>query len=65
MTDQLIADYERALEAISAGHWDSARELLEVVPDDDGPKQFLVRNMAASNDRPPSGWDGAFSLANK
>ena len=65
VTDEVIADYESALDAVTEGKWSSAMEILKRVPDQDGPKQFLLRNMAALGNEPPESWDGAFSLANK
>lgn len=64
-TDQIIADYEAALDAVIKGDWDAAIGLLKQVPDTDGPKRFLLREMAESKQTPPADWDGAFSLANK
>jgi len=65
LTDKIMADYEVALDAVIAGNWYSAIELLGKIPDQDGPKQFLLRHMAEYDNRPPSEWDGAFSLTNK
>lgn len=65
ITDAIIADYDEALDAVTAGKWGSAVEILDRVPDQDGPKQFLLRNMAALDNEPPASWDGAFSLASK
>ena len=65
LTDEILGDYDKALDAVTEGKWSSAMEILERVPDEDGPKQFLLRNMAALNNEPPASWDGAFSLANK
>jgi adenylate cyclase len=65
VTDEVVADYDKALDAVTEGQWSSAVEILERIPDEDGPKQFLLRNMAALGNEPPASWDGAFSLANK
>ena len=65
LTDQIVADYDSALDSVTEGNWSSAIEILERVPDQDGPKQFLLRNMAALGNEPPDSWDGTFSLANK
>jgi adenylate cyclase len=65
VTAGMIADYEVALDAVIEGKWDSALELLGKVPDQDGPKQFLLRQMAESKNVPPPDWDGAFSLSDK
>ncbi len=65
VTDRIIAEYEIALDAVIAGNWDAAIMLLGKIPDQDGPKQFLLRQMVDSKNTPPAGWDGAFSLASK
>lgn len=59
-TDQVISDYEAALDAVIDGNWESAIQLLTKVPDADGPKQFLLRQMAESQNSPPPAWDGGF-----
>jgi hypothetical protein len=65
VTEQIIAVYEAALDAVIEGNWGAAIKLLGKIPDQDGPKRFLLRQMADTKNIPPSGWDGAFSLANK
>ncbi|MEO1997413.1 MAG: adenylate/guanylate cyclase domain-containing protein, partial [Planctomycetaceae bacterium] len=65
VTDQVIEEYEKALQAVVTGRWNSALDLLSRIPDDDGPKQFLLRHMDEFNNTPPADWDGAFSLSNK
>lgn len=65
VTDQMLIEYEAALDAVINGKWDSAIELLSKIPDQDGPKQFLIRHMAESHNNPPSNWDGSFTLSDK
>lgn len=65
ITDGHITDYTAAVDAIIQGHWADALGLLEGIPDDQGPKQFLINHMAEFEDKPPDGWDGAFSLKSK
>jgi len=65
MDEAMIANFETALDAVIAGHWDEARELLQRVPDGDGPKRFLIGRMSAADYRPPDDWDGAFRLTYK
>ncbi len=60
-----VEAYEKALDAIIAGDWVAALALLEQVPDDDGPKKFLLEQMAHTDNQPPDDWDGAFSLKSK
>lgn len=65
VTTDLIFDHESAVDAVIHGDWSTARELLQRVPDSDGPKRFLMDHMAKFNHIPPPDWDGAFSLASK
>ena len=60
-----MLNYEAALDAVIAGRWDEAVERLHAVPDDDGPKQFLLTQMDKLNNTPPADWDGAFRLDSK
>ena len=52
-----MLNYEAALDAVIAGRWDEAVERLHAVPDDDGPKQFLLAQMDKLNNTPPADWD--------
>jgi len=65
LADGQLESYDKAVTAVIDGQWDTARELLGQLPDDDGPKQFLLRNMADFNDTPPEDWNGAFALTSK
>lgn len=65
ISETVRLNYEAALEAIIAGRWGEGIERLNAVPDDDGPKQFLIAHMAKHSDTPPAEWDGAFSLDSK
>jgi len=65
LTDDALAIYEAALEAVDDGRWDDVRVVLGQVPDSDGGKRFLLHRMAATGNRPPTGWDGAFKLDSK
>ncbi len=65
VTETVRLNYEAALEAIIAGRWNEGLERLEAVPDDDGPKLFLLAHMAKHNNKLPGDWDGAFSLDSK
>ena len=57
--------YESAVDAVIAGRWSEAVDLLKMVPAEDGPTKFLREQMAASNGQPPPDWDGAFTLNTK
>ena len=64
VTDEMIEFHDSAVDAVIAGQWMQAREILNEVPDS-GPKQFLLNRMAEFNNTPPSDWSGAFALAQK
>ena len=65
VSETVRLNYEAALEAIIAGRWVEGLERLNAVPDSDGPKTFLLDQMAKHNNTPPAGWDGAFRLDSK
>ena len=65
VTDTSMLNYEAALDMVIAGRWAEALERLNAVPDEDGPKQFLLKHMAKFDNTAPDGWDGAFSLDSK
>jgi adenylate cyclase len=65
ITPEIIASHESAVDAVIGGNWTTALEILEQIPDDDGPKKFLLEHMGQFENSPPQDWDGAFSLASK
>ena len=65
LNEAALQAYESAVDAVIAGHWSEAVDLLKTVPSEDGPTKFLLDQMAASNGQPPADWDGAFTLTNK
>lgn len=64
-TDAVVTAYERALDEVIAGRWTQALALLNDVPETDGPKKFLLDQMASLNNQPPANWDGVFRLSSK
>lgn len=64
VTDAMIERHETAVNAVIAGNWTLAREILVEIPDN-GPKQFLLDRMAELNNTPPGDWSGAFALVQK
>ncbi len=64
ISDQTIADYEAALEAVIAGRWQEAVPRLNSIPGP-GPQHFLLKRMAEQDNVPPADWDGVFSLTSK
>jgi adenylate cyclase len=65
LSDQNVADYERALDELLAGRWSTAFERLHQVPADDRVKDFLTIFIAQHNRTPPEGWNGVISLSSK
>jgi adenylate cyclase len=62
LSDEDIEAYESALDALLAGDWEKAFELLHRVPAEDRVKDFLTVFIAQNNRTPPDGWDGVISL---
>lgn len=65
ITDSMHALYDSAVEAVIQGDWSQAVRLLHTLPADDGPTQFLLSQMRATDNVPPADWDGAFPLQAK
>jgi adenylate cyclase len=65
LTDQNIADYERALDELLAGRWSRAFERLHRVPAEDRVKDFLTVFIAQHNRTPPENWTGVIPLTTK
>src|SRR5262249_12036675 len=61
VTDAMIERHDAAVEAVVAGQWTTAQEILESMPDS-GPKQFLLDGMAEFGNSPPADWRGSFVL---
>ncbi|HZZ72626.1 MAG TPA: adenylate/guanylate cyclase domain-containing protein [Pirellulales bacterium] len=65
LTDQNLADYEAALDALLARQWSDALKLLHRVPAEDSVKDFLTVFIAQHNRTPPAAWDGVIPLLTK
>jgi adenylate cyclase len=65
VTDEGIANFEAAVDAVAAGDWAKALELLENVPGPDRAKDFLTVFIAQNNYEPPPDWDGTIVLPRK
>ncbi len=65
LSDDDVAAYEAALEALAAGNWEDAFQLLHNVPAEDRVKDFLTVFIAQHNRTPPNDWDGVIPLASK
>ncbi len=64
-SDRSLADYESAVDALLAGRWSDAIELLHRVPARDRAKDFLTIFIAQHNYEPPAGWDGVIPMPKK
>jgi len=60
-----LETFEKAVDCIIAGNWGEGTTLLNSLQGDDGPKDFLFRQMARTDNAVPADWDGAFSLTEK
>ena len=65
ITDEEIATYEKAVQAMIVGEWDKAQQMLEGILPDDGPANYLRTLLADHNASPPTDWDGAINLLQK
>jgi len=65
LTDENLAAYEAALDALLDRDWPKAFELLHEVPADDRVKDFLTVFIAQHNRTPPVDWDGVIPLSSK
>lgn len=65
LSDEDLANYEAALDALLARDWSLAFELLHRVPAKDRVKDFLTVFIAQHNRTPPDDWDGVIPLSSK
>ena len=65
LSDQDIAMYEAALDALLAKDWEKSFSLLHQVPADDRVKDFLTVFIAQNNRLPPKDWDGVIRMTAK
>ncbi|HTM52448.1 MAG TPA: adenylate/guanylate cyclase domain-containing protein [Pirellulales bacterium] len=65
LSDENIADYERALDELIAGRWSQAFDRLHRVPAEDRVKDFLTVLIAQHNRTPPDNWNGVIPLSTK
>ena len=62
VSQKMIKDHEAALKAVTAGKWDNATKLLTRLPNADGPRHFLIRQMELYRN-PPRQTGMAYSLS--
>lgn len=65
ITGEGLANFEAAVDAVAAGEWSAALELLESVPGPDRAKDFLTVFIAQNNYEPPPDWDAVIVLPRK
>jgi adenylate cyclase len=65
LSDQNVTDYNAAVDALLAGRWSEALELLHKVPAKDRAKDFLTIFIVQNNYEPPPKWDGVIPMPNK
>lgn len=65
LTDHHITTYEKAVDALLNGDWNSAFDLLHKVPADDHAKDFLNVLIAQHNRIAPDGWNGVIPMDSK
>jgi adenylate cyclase len=65
LTDAHLADYEKAVDALLAGSWSKAYDLLRRMPPEDRVPDFLTVLIAKHDRRPPPGWNGVIELDSK
>ncbi|QDU31144.1 Adenylate cyclase 1 [Anatilimnocola aggregata] len=63
LSDEHIASFEAAGQALNARDWPRALQLLHQVPPDDLAKDFLTVFIAQHNRTPPDNWDGIVPVA--
>jgi adenylate cyclase len=65
LTEEHLAGFESAVDAMAAGNWNAAMEKLHRVPAEDRVKDFLTVYMARHDRTPPPHWDGIMALDQK
>jgi adenylate cyclase len=65
LSDEHLAAFESAVEALYARDWARALHLLHQVPPDDLAKDFLTVFIAQHNRTPPTDWDGIVTITSR
>jgi adenylate cyclase len=65
LTDAHLAGYEKAVDALLAGEWGKAYDLLRRMPPEDRVPDFLTVLIAKHDRRSPPGWNGVIELDSK
>ncbi len=62
LSDENIAQFEAAVDALAAGDWIKTIKLLGQLPPEDRAKDFLLIYIALNDYEPPANWDGIITL---
>jgi adenylate cyclase len=65
LSDEDVAAFESAVDAMFAGDWTSAHQTLHRIPADDRVKDFLTVYIAKHDRTPPANWDRVITLEQK
>ncbi|HUG91180.1 MAG TPA: adenylate/guanylate cyclase domain-containing protein, partial [Planctomycetaceae bacterium] len=65
IADDNIREFEAAVDAVAAGRWPEAIEMLDHLPVSDRTKDFMMLFIATNNYVPPREWDGVFTVLTK
>lgn len=65
INSEQIAQFESAADAVVAGNWSQALEILYKLPADDRAREFLIAFLLEHHAEPPRGWDGVITLKQK
>jgi adenylate cyclase len=65
LTDEHLADYEKAVDHFIAGEWKEAYKYLHQIPEGDRAQDFLGILIAQHNRLAPPNWDGVVRLSGK
>ncbi|HUG93197.1 MAG TPA: adenylate/guanylate cyclase domain-containing protein [Planctomycetaceae bacterium] len=65
ISDEHIADFEAAVDAVSSGDWSLALRYLDRLPATDRAKDFLMIFIALNEYEPPPDWDGVITMPTK
>lgn len=62
ISSELIGAHESAVNGIIAGNWEEVREMLNRLPEEDGPANFLRAFLAKAPKNPGPDWNGVIQL---
>lgn len=65
ISNQLIAEHEKAVSNFITGNWSEAIDLFERTPAGNQAKELILIFMAQNNYTPPDDWDGIINLEHK